>query len=364
MLNLSSTFHPCLRSLARPVASTSTALPRRAISASAPHSARRGPPIPEPDTPTEELDVTMTTEGSGERSNNPTSYKEFMEKMGYKYQYAKPQHYLGETPFPMNPSFKPPPPIANDQRTLMFHMFLQDPFRNGPRRLAKRFNLSLKRVDAILRLKGLENAWVKGKELQSGFQYGMEKLLGATSHSAVSKIRADMTKTHAALNEALGVEEKVPDSTDPTDPTFEPPQVNELRSDVHRADMLEEEEKRDSARARYERMYWESMPEDGSEPILPSVLQTAEQRAELRKLQKEIKVNEKFMVPPPPSKSKYLVRPKRQQFIVSRPKGLSTKFVDVGAQFLDYDERIKRLAVSQRRSRLRQRKSEEKQRAA
>jgi len=95
----------------------------------------------------------------------------------------------------------------------------------------------------------------------------MEKLLGATSHSALSKIRTDMTKTHAALNKALGVEGKVPDSTDPTDPTFEPPPVNELRSDVHRADMLEEEEKRDSARARYERMYWESIPEDGSVSI-------------------------------------------------------------------------------------------------
>jgi hypothetical protein len=61
----------------------------------------------------------------------------------------------------MNSSFKPPPPIANDQRELMYQMFMQDPKQNGPRRLAKRFNLSLKRVDAILRLKGLEKAWVK-----------------------------------------------------------------------------------------------------------------------------------------------------------------------------------------------------------
>jgi hypothetical protein len=90
-------------------------------------------------------------------------------------------------------------------------------------------------------------------------------------------------------------------------------------------------------------------------------LQTVQQRAELRKLQKEIKVNEKFMVPPPPLK--YLVRPKLPQFTVSRPKGLPTKFLDVGAQFLDYDEGIKRLAVSQRRSRLRLRKAEKKKTA-
>jgi len=97
MLNVSSAFRPCLRSLTRPVASTSTALPRRYISASAPHSARRGAPLPEPETATEELDEAMTTEGDGERSAIPTSYREFMEKIGNKYQYAKPQHYIGET---------------------------------------------------------------------------------------------------------------------------------------------------------------------------------------------------------------------------------------------------------------------------
>jgi hypothetical protein len=43
------------------------------------------------------LDEAMTTEGDGERSDIPTSYKEFLEKIGEKYRYAKPQHYLGGT---------------------------------------------------------------------------------------------------------------------------------------------------------------------------------------------------------------------------------------------------------------------------
>lgn len=36
------------------------------------------------------------------------------------------------------------------------------------------------------------------------------------------------------------------------------------RYDVHEADTLQEEENRDAARQRYERQYWEAIPEDGS----------------------------------------------------------------------------------------------------
>lgn len=56
----------------------------------------------------------------------------------------------------MNPSFRPPPPISNEQKDVMFQLYLRHPLENGPRRLAKRFNISLKRVNAIIRLKLLE----------------------------------------------------------------------------------------------------------------------------------------------------------------------------------------------------------------
>ena len=39
--------------------------------------------------------------------------------------------------------------------------------------------------------------------------------------------------------------------------------VNAIRYDVHEADTLEAEERRDAARQRYQRSYWESVPEDG-----------------------------------------------------------------------------------------------------
>lgn len=61
----------------------------------------------------------------------------------------------------MNPSFRPPPPISDAQRETMYVEYMKDPEANSVRVLSQRYNLSIKRVDAILRLKGLERAWRK-----------------------------------------------------------------------------------------------------------------------------------------------------------------------------------------------------------
>lgn len=61
----------------------------------------------------------------------------------------------------MNPSFTPPPPVSDVTRTLMWQMFMRDPVENNVRALSQRFRISMKRVDAILRLKGMEADWVK-----------------------------------------------------------------------------------------------------------------------------------------------------------------------------------------------------------
>ena len=61
----------------------------------------------------------------------------------------------------MNPSFKPPPPISDRQCEVMWQLFSRNNSEYSVRRLAKRFNLSIKRVDAILRLKGMEKDWAK-----------------------------------------------------------------------------------------------------------------------------------------------------------------------------------------------------------
>lgn len=46
-------------------------------------------------------------------------------------------------------------------RTTMWEQFVANPSENGVRQLAERYGLSIKRVDAILRLKGLEQHWIK-----------------------------------------------------------------------------------------------------------------------------------------------------------------------------------------------------------
>lgn len=45
--------------------------------------------------------------------------------------------------------------------------------------------------------------------------------------------------------------------------TFAESVVSDIRYDAREADSLEEEENRDAARQRYQRLYWESTPEDG-----------------------------------------------------------------------------------------------------
>jgi hypothetical protein len=64
-------------------------------------------------------------------------------------------------PFPLNPSFKPPTPVSNALRNTLYQSFMTNPEANSVRNLAGRYHLSIKRVDAILRLKGLEESWIK-----------------------------------------------------------------------------------------------------------------------------------------------------------------------------------------------------------
>lgn len=61
----------------------------------------------------------------------------------------------------MNPSFKPPPPVSDAIRTAIYKSYMADPIANDVRALSQKYHLSLKRVDAILRLKGMEADWVQ-----------------------------------------------------------------------------------------------------------------------------------------------------------------------------------------------------------
>lgn len=130
-------------------------------------------------------------------------------------------------------------------------------------------------------------------------------------------------------------------------PTDGPQASNPSRRDANEADTLEELERRDSARQRYQRLYWESLPEDGREPIVPTSLEQARslgvlftklQRAKLKRL-------------PHIQDTDTIKTPKKRVQVVTKPGRPPIVFVDVGGQWIDPDEQKKRETRAERRRR-------------
>ncbi|EDR15263.1 uncharacterized protein LACBIDRAFT_301316 [Laccaria bicolor S238N-H82] len=136
--------------------------------------------------------------------------------------------------------------------------------------------------------------------------------------------------------------------------------VNAIRYDVHEADTLEAEERRDAARQRYQRSYWESVPEDGREPILPGSLEHAKAAAK-RYVERGDKLKASPRLMPRIPDTEYLKRPKEPVQIFEKPGRPAFKFVDVGAKFMDVDERIHRMTTAGRNSKRRLQRSVQKE---
>ncbi|KAJ7606845.1 eukaryotic mitochondrial regulator protein-domain-containing protein [Roridomyces roridus] len=275
--------------------------------------ARRSLATPAPASKGKSKDEDDEGEGEGEGTS---TFKAFL-RNHQSLRVAKPLNYIEESPpFPLNESFKPPPPISDNTRTQIWNDYMADPERNNVRALSRAYHLSLKRVEAILRLKGLEAAFIKGKPLQTGFQWGMEMILGVN-------------------NEGID------------------------RVDMHTADMLEQEENRDSARQRFQRQYWESIPDDGKEPLLPASLEHAKRVAE-RSAQaaQDRKSSPRLM--PRLKDTDVFKSPRQKVQTVERPGRLPIHFVDVGGKFLDVEERLRRISAAGRRQAMTKRQSEEK----
>ncbi|KAF8665316.1 hypothetical protein AX16_000336 [Volvariella volvacea WC 439] len=259
-----------------------------------------------------------------EEKSKPETYNQFMKEIGSKFKKAEPRNWLGGKPFPMNPSFKPPPPISDALRSQIYHEYMKNPAKNNVRALSQKYHLSLKRVDAILRLKGMEAAWIKGKELQTGFVTGMEKLLGV--------------KQNEEMKKAWGPDER-----------------DWARYDADEADSLEEAEKRDSARLRYERQYFESVPEGNPIPITPTSLEAAKARAKEYAQQAERAKADPVLMPKVPNTAT-IKTPRSGVQVVTKPGRPALKFVDIGGKFLDVDERLHRIAGGERRARMKLKK--------
>jgi len=71
----------------------------------------------------------------------------------------KPNRLYLFQPFPMNPSFKPPTPLSDKIRTQIFNLYMNE--NVNELELSSRFGLGVSRIKAILRLKKLEQLWIK-----------------------------------------------------------------------------------------------------------------------------------------------------------------------------------------------------------
>lgn len=91
-------------------------------------------------------------------SRRRRKFHEWANGEGKRYKEASQgtKNYLGQSPFPMNPLFKPVLPLSNAIREKIFQQYTSDPTTWTVRKLATEHNISLRRVDAILKLKAQE----------------------------------------------------------------------------------------------------------------------------------------------------------------------------------------------------------------
>jgi hypothetical protein len=181
----------------------------------------------------------------------------------------------------------------------------------------------------------------------------MERLLKAQTHNAVQPIQDSLG--HKFLESLY---------------------VHDDRSDLHKADLLEQKEQRDAVTVDFEQLYWESIPEGSQvtlcliyskdrvdavscqEPILPISLQEAQRTAISRKKRREAKANAKFMHRIPDTA--FIKTPTYKVLTLTRQSRPTTRFVNVGSAFMDARELARRQVVSQRKSRMRAKKNLEK----
>lgn len=78
------------------------------------------------------------------------------------YKHPKPgmgPNWIGDTPFPLNPSFNPPPPVRQGTKAEIWRLHTSNPAQWTIRALSEKFSIGLQRMEAILRLQALESEW-------------------------------------------------------------------------------------------------------------------------------------------------------------------------------------------------------------
>ncbi|KAJ2614899.1 hypothetical protein H4S08_001501 [Coemansia sp. RSA 1365] len=143
-------------------------------------------------------DTKITEEEQGRRrgrkkANSNLGFKQWLETEGEKFKKAIPHsvNYLekGRKPFPLNPAFRPRAPLTDKIKEAIYKKYLNDPLLNTPRVLGDNYKVSIKRIEAIIKLKAIEYHMIEheGFKPQKKFTYGMESIMGVQKGENVLK---------------------------------------------------------------------------------------------------------------------------------------------------------------------------------
>lgn len=125
--------------------------------------------------------------------------EKWLEGAGGRYKETMGRHWLHpDRPFPKNPWFVPPIPVDNKEKEEIYELYRADPMKWTPRKLGMKYDLSVLRIEAILRLKHLEKIQMtQGYVPQKSFRKQMELMLGCGTGERVKEliVREEYKKT-------------------------------------------------------------------------------------------------------------------------------------------------------------------------
>ncbi|KTW26082.1 hypothetical protein T552_02975 [Pneumocystis carinii B80] len=108
-------------------------------------------------------------------------------------QYVKPLSKAGtnfinqkEYPYPLNPKFKPVPPLSLQIRRNIYEKWKQG---KNLREISDMFSISVARVEAILRLAEVESKWHREKKTLNSYAQTMHNMLGSGKNKSLNEPR-------------------------------------------------------------------------------------------------------------------------------------------------------------------------------
>jgi len=194
-------------------------------------------------------------------------------------------------------------------RTTIYKSYIENPASNDLHALSTRYGISVKRVEAILRLKSLEAGWKK-TDLQTGFLAGMESILGIRMGGRQLSV---------------------------------PEEINSPgRDDVREADEIAGRLAGEGGQRGLNRTFFEPVDE-GEEAVVPRLLSEARQRAAAARAAER------------PEYPSHVVQPD--------PLRPAYRFVDVGLRWFDAKDAARRVKESSRRKGVKARRNAAKEAA-